>query len=90
MDYDKKTSRRWGGIYSGDVILQAATPGHRGTILQVRVGIGVEISVAVLRFVFAYGLNTSKTRMRVIAESPYRVLKSVGAKGDFGHADGCV
>jgi len=41
-------------------------------------------------FVFAYGLNTSKTRMRVIAESPYRVLKSVGAKGDFGHADGCV
>jgi len=48
MDYDKKTSRRWGGIYGGDVILQAATPGHRGTILQVRVGIGVEISVAVL------------------------------------------
>jgi len=50
MDYDKKTSRRWGGIYmyGGDVILQAATPGHRGTILQVRVGVGVEISVAVL------------------------------------------
>ena len=39
----------------------------------------------------------NKTRMPVIAASPYRVPKSVGGKGDFGHfrssqqhADGCV
>ena len=38
-----------------------------------------------------------KAQMQVITASPYRVLKSVGAKGDFGHfpsseqyADGCI
>ena len=33
---------------------------------------------------------TNEIQMQVIAASLHPVANSVGAKGDFGHADGCV